>query len=321
MAVVEGNKMRRDAFCRRLFSNSFLFAGSLAMLLVCQLQLCAQPPKYAQELFASLKEPPAKGQGFDLAGPDAKDHAKFEASGLRITLPAGFAKVRPALGVASNCVVRGNFEITVSYDVLLDPEQADTAEFGTRLALIVGMESPNQSTIKFSRSVRARTGVEYLAFSAQWNAAEGKHDKRYLPLVTKTKAGRMRLVRTDGVISFLAAERDKDFENLRSYAFTTDDMNTVRVVANTDGPKASFDVRLSDFRIRFGTPAEQAADGRAPEPAVRADVGDQKQAGGHGWLTALVLIGVMFALILGASVGLVVYLLKGGPAKNAPVKN
>jgi hypothetical protein len=194
------------------------------------------------------------------------------------------------------------------------------------LALIVGMESANQSTVKFSRSVRAKNGIEFLAFTAQWNAVDNKHDKRYLPLVTKIKSGRLRLVREDGMLSFQAADGDQGkFEQLRSYPFTKDDLQTVRVVANTDSPKAAFDVRVSDLRIRMGTPVEQAAAPPVQPDAPGALPANEVQTGNRGWLVAFILIGLTTALLIATAIGLAFYVRMRAagqaPPKNTPLKN
>lgn len=265
-------------------------------------------PKTSKEMVHSLKE----DEGLELVGPDADKLAKYEAAGLRVTLPAGYPKLRPAVGVASNVVVKGDFEITVNFQVIHEPGPNEVAEFGTRLTLIVGQEAANQSCIKYSRAVRAKTGSEFLAYSSRWNADEGTHEKRSKSVSTQAKSGRLRLVRADGELSFYAAEGAGDFELLRSYRFTADDLKSVRILANTDGPKASLDVRVSDLRILMGGQENQALPA-PPNPAAQLEqVVDPAPPAIRGWLIALVLIGFVIALIFAFAIGFGVYFRKRG---------
>ncbi len=269
-------------------------------------------PKTSKEIVHSLKELPDKVQDLELVGPDANKLAKYEPTGLRITLPAGYPKLRPAIGVASNVVVKGDFEITVNFQVLREPEPNEVAEFGTRLTLIVGQEAATQSCIKYSRAVRAKTGSEFLAYSSRWNADDGTHEKRSMPVLTQAKSGRLRLVRLDAELSFYAAEGAGDFELLRSYRFTADDLKTVRILANTDGPKASLDVRVSDLRILMGGQGNQALPAPPNPAAQQAQAVDQAPPVNRGWLVAVLLIGFVIVLIFAVAIGLGIYFRKRG---------
>src|SRR4051794_24251330 len=59
-------------------------------------------------------------------GPDTEQCVKFEPEGLRITLPRGHPKMRPNTGVAFPFAVKGDFEITVGFAILHEPEPADS---------------------------------------------------------------------------------------------------------------------------------------------------------------------------------------------------
>jgi hypothetical protein len=110
-----------------------------------------------QEFFSSLQGKPEDGNHFRLIGPQAEKCVRFEPAGLRITLPQGHPGFRSATGVLTYLTVRGDFEITVRFEILTEPEKQDVGPFGTRLSLQAGMEIPDQDQVKFARAVqRAR---------------------------------------------------------------------------------------------------------------------------------------------------------------------
>jgi hypothetical protein len=285
-------------------------ALSLAMALIPAALARAQDnkPKLDGEIVVSFKEGPDKLRGFERTGPDVKDLVRFDANGLRTMLPAGHPKVRPGVGVSSDVIVKGDFEITVKYEILDEPAPSATGEFGTRLALIVGLEAPNHDSVKFSRAVRAKWGSEYLVYSARWNPADGKHEKRFQGIATETKKGGLRLVREDTVLSFFVADGDDaEFRLLRSYAFATEDLKTVRIVSNTDGPKASLDVRVSELRLRMGGQENQALPVVRDQAAPQGQAPDPKEPGQRGWLMAGLVIGMAIALFVAVAIAVGLY--------------
>src|SRR5437763_376913 len=70
------------------------------------------------EYQSSLKGPLTDGGAFRLLGPDAKTCVQFEPAGLRLTLPDNHSKERPFTGLASNFGIKGDFELTVAFEVL-----------------------------------------------------------------------------------------------------------------------------------------------------------------------------------------------------------
>src|SRR5262249_25568198 len=83
----------------------------------------------------AFKGKPRKGDDFTLIGADAAACVKFKPEGLRINMPAG--KSRGTTGVATMFGITGDFEITVRYEVLFEPDMADSGapNTGTRLSL------------------------------------------------------------------------------------------------------------------------------------------------------------------------------------------
>src|SRR5688572_4900369 len=83
---------------------------------------------------------PLTGTAEDLSaatriGPNAEKCVRFEAAGVRITLPAGFAAERPQTGLSVPVSLQGDFTITVGFDILQEPQGAAAGKRGTKLML------------------------------------------------------------------------------------------------------------------------------------------------------------------------------------------
>jgi hypothetical protein len=148
---------------------------NLAGLFLCAATLApgqAQEPRPAlpQEYYQSLKGTPEDGQVFRLLGPDAQHYVKFEPEGLRITLPLGWGGERPSTGLVAGLAVKGDFEITIGFEILKEPEPADAGESGTRLSLGVFQDTPKPNVATISRSTVAKTGRKvFVAWTSLWN--------------------------------------------------------------------------------------------------------------------------------------------------------
>jgi hypothetical protein len=210
---------------------------------------------------------------------------KFENGGARITLPAGVVGERPHTGLATNLHVRGDFEITVNYETLQEPDAADTGKPPTRLLLVATVTPPTADRLVFTRRVDGAGGCQFTT----WTGGKGF---RVHP--AKTKTGRLRVVRNGAMIAFWVAEpADGKFEPLREAPFGNGDLVDIKLLATTGSPKAAFDVRFTDQHVR------------ATElPNVRAVVLDKRVAPdlppemalSRGWLAGVLAIG--FGLFL-----------------------
>ena len=203
------------------------------------------------EFYHSFKDNPAASRGFEFVGPGAERFVRYEPDGVRITLPAGLAGERPMTGIATPMGVRGDFEITASFEILREPATEDTGESGTRLSLGIFQDTPRANVASVTRSVGAKVGPAFVAWESLWNDETGKPDKKSKVVPTDAMAGRLRLVRTGSVLSYyVAKDSDRDFTLLQQYAFGTADLKEVRVTTSTGGPRAALDVRFTDLRVR-----------------------------------------------------------------------
>ncbi len=98
----------------------------------------APPPRtdYPEDFHPVLKGNTGEVPGLVVYGPDAADCVNFKPDGIRITLPATFPRQRPGTGVITDFGVRGDFEITVSYEILQEPSPRPDGGNPTELRLV-----------------------------------------------------------------------------------------------------------------------------------------------------------------------------------------
>jgi predicted RNA-binding Zn-ribbon protein involved in translation (DUF1610 family) len=211
------------------------------------------PPdkKYAKEDFNSLREKPADMRGF--FGPGAHQFVKFEPEGMRIALPTNHPP-GGTTGFATGLNLRGDFDITVRFEILKEPEPENAGAIGTRLSLMAGWERPGMNSVKVTRSMTTQ-GSCFLAHSR--TAATNKPDLKLQP--TQARTGQLRLIRSGAKLFYYASEGAKELELFHERPFIVDDLYNVRVVAAIGDPKASLEVRVTDLKIRADAFPEDVA--------------------------------------------------------------
>ena len=265
----------------------------------------AAEKSYAQEYHQSFVGNRADRQRFALYGKQAEDCVRFEADGLKISLPKDHPEANPINGVASDIVVKGDFELTVTFEVLQEPAPAGGRGKQTRFTFDIVLDKPGLNAASFSRTVYGN-GIEFVAWSAvQKEAADKpKISMDYVP--AKMKKGCLRLVRTGSELSYSESDGlDREFKLLRKHTFGTENLKTVRLVCSTGTPDASFDVRVTDLLIR----ADTIPDIPAPMPqGVPPEPDEPSKIGGRGWLVLLLALGLGLTLLLVLALGAWFYL-------------
>ena len=127
-----------------------------------------------------------------MLGADAGKCVQFEPDGLRITLPPG--KNRGPIGVATAFGVMGDFEITVRYEILEEPEPADagTPNIGTRISLTVYLDRPQNNDASIRRKVTPTQKPHILTFRSLRKRGDHKADTLGATFPSR-KTGRFRL--------------------------------------------------------------------------------------------------------------------------------
>jgi RNA polymerase sigma factor (sigma-70 family) len=231
---------------------------------------------YAIEWYHSFTEKAGDHGAFNLIGPDAASCVQFDPAGLRITLPTGYAGKRFGTGVACPLEIRGDFEITATYELLREPEAAKAGQ-GTGLFVGVDLNTVADNRATLTRGIRDAT--QFMTWFQLSDEADGKPLKDELRVIAATaNKGKLRLVRTGPVLaSYVAEDPGKDFVLLRHHPFSTADVKHIRLGAQTGGPDASLEALVLDLRVR--------ADALLDQPAASVPVGSLR-----GLLGALLIV-------------------------------
>ncbi len=246
---------------------------------------------YAQEYRQAFKETLAKTPGWDLMIPTTTpEEVSPGPEGLRIALPLGHDGRRQGVGLATDFGVKGDFEITLRFEMLKEPDPADTVGM-TGLSLRVDLEDPADDFASLSRNV-APKGNRFVSFVRKAAEAKGTNVK---VVPTNAKTGQLRLVRTGSMLSHYAAEEaSDDFVFLCAHPFGDADLKRICITGGAGGPKSSLDVRVTDLRIRADSIPWQLATPLTP-------VATDSRSTGHWLLALLVVLGgaCFLALLLG----------------------
>ncbi len=188
---------------------------------------------------------------------------RVEPRGLRLTLPEGSSNKLP-VGLFARCGVHGDFEITLAYDILRIGKP--TAGSCAGVSVYITMVSSTQEAATLVRGVRPSGEQVYLCHRAS-TPAGSKREHHGKTLLTEAQSGRLRLVRTETMLSYQAAdEGSNDFHELYQTELGSADLDGVRFAADNSGSPAAVEVRLRWVSIR----AENlGAASPLPKPPVR----------------------------------------------------
>jgi hypothetical protein len=247
---------------------------------------------YAQQYFQSFKGNDVMPDGWNVFSQRPEASVHVEPAGLRITLPPGGLNQMQSAGVGSHFGIKGDFEITLHYEILEDPDPTNVSKAGTRLSLSVNLDTPllgtpQEEVAYFTRSLATKGFLTWV---------RNRHAPKPLQQTFPTEAttGRLRLVRSGDELSFLTSVGvDQPFQLLLTYRFGAEEVQKILICGTTGGEKAQIDLRISDLLIRA-----DAIPGALPEE------------GGRGWLLA----GLFVALTVGAILALGLWLRKRGSA-------
>jgi DNA-directed RNA polymerase subunit RPC12/RpoP len=261
---------------------------------------------------------------FDLKGPDADECVKHDAMGLRITLPAGHVGARPETGLRVQVDVRGDFEITMSFDLLHEPGPLD-AGFGTRTTLGLWLDGPEQNRDVTISRLRNNQGFTRFGGWAPTLIDEfGNKQQRMKYIPAEAKIGRVRLVREGAEISYYVVDgAEGAFQLFSKNTVTAGDVRRIRMVATTGGPKAKLDVRITELVVRAESFPDLPANLLVPAgaPLVPAGAPNAEVAApppiGLGWPVVAAAGAFAVLLIVGMGIAILLYARRARTAQPA----
>jgi hypothetical protein len=221
--------------------------------LVVLLALCSTPAR-AEEIAYDFRGQPYDGQQFRPTGSNHGKVVQSEPRGLRITLPADHVNKQP-VGLALATGVRGDFEITMDFEIL----QVDTptAGYGAGVSIYIASVAPTQDAATIARIVRP-DGAQIYNFHHATTPADGKRQHRSEFLHTQVPFNKLRLVRTGTNLIYQFAQGDSNvFQDAHEVELGTEDLETVRFAADNGGSPTLVDVRIKAVNIKadeFGMP-------------------------------------------------------------------
>ncbi|HYT94911.1 MAG TPA: DUF1583 domain-containing protein [Gemmataceae bacterium] len=231
-----------------------VFLGILLSLLWITCPSAASAAEFTRDFRGRSYDP----KQFRPTGSNLHRVTQADAEGWRITLPANHVNKLP-VGIVPRFGVRGDFEITLAFDILR--VDRPTAGNGAGVSIYITMVSPTREAATLGRLVRR--GGEHVFFSHRATTPEGGNREHHggRPLVTDASSGRLRLTRTGSLLSYQVAQGESNvFREVYQTEFGTADLDLVRFAADNGGSPTVVDVRIKSVSIRsdeLGSPRRE----------------------------------------------------------------
>jgi RNA polymerase sigma factor (sigma-70 family) len=220
-----------------------------------------------------------------LFGPDAEARVKVDPQGLRITLPAG-RDDNGDVGVESQTILRGDFEITLAYELIALPKPG--SEWGAGAVLDATLDTPNSPRVRLTRTQKARGpsfGSTYYALDE-----DGKRigqGLQYPRASENVLTGRLRLVRTGVDLECQVDEGGAGFRAIATKEVGGGDVVSVRAFAVSGEKPLPVDLRFTHLDLRWDPGTKIAMANQPP--------GKQRS---RGWLVAGAIVASVVVLSL-----------------------
>jgi len=229
-----------------------------------------------------------------LFGADAEFLHKVEPQGLRLTL----AVVRDGsgdVGVELQKALRGDFEITLAYELLTLPNPGP--EGGAGVVLEAFFETPD-SKVRIART--QKTKGAFFGSTYYVRNKEGRliaQPQKYPGASEKIRTGKLRLTRTGTDLAFQIDEGGAGFRTIANKEVGGANVASVRAFATSGNRPFLVDLRFSSLELRWNPTTKVAApapvDDIPPAPAANPPAVDS-----HIWLFAAAGVGFLFIVLL-----------------------
>lgn len=222
--------------------------------------VCVGQAALAAEFMQDFRGRPYDVRSFRPFGSNTHRAIRTEFQGLRIC-PID-ADSRLPVGLVARFGVRGDFEITMSFEILRIDKPAGGN--GAGVSIYISAASLTQEGATLGRFLRPHGEQVFLCHRASTPLGEQrKHEGKRVP--TTALSGNLRLVRRGTALSYQAAEGNRsEFQELYQTEWCREDLDTVRFAADNGGSSTVVDVCIQSVSIR----ADEFGPARAaPQPA------------------------------------------------------
>ncbi len=254
--------------CRNRVRPIFFGSCSFALRVAIVLSVCgaavASDKKNVESLTLDFRTSQFDNDNLRLFGSGTSQFVKPTKEGLAISAPKD--KQVKELGFGPKFTLRGDFEITASFEIMKldDPD----AGYGVGPSLYIATNSPAEDAATVARLKRIKEGDVFSTHSAtSIPQSEGKPKREHSVKMfdTTAKAGRLRLVRKGKTLRYLVSEAgpEAEFRELKQLEFTDADVTLVRVSLNRNGAGTPAEMRWLDFAVTAKTLV-----GRSQPPAA-----------------------------------------------------
>jgi serine/threonine protein kinase len=204
--------------------------------------------------------------GVKLYGIGPSQLVQFDPEGLKVTLPPGYPGQRPATGLTTGFGLRGDFDVTVSIEIVDEERGLDSLDkflHGVSLEvipLLPAQRDPEvwiksgQNKVSLVRNLGRRNRSAFQTRWTRWDGS-GETGKEEVGIpgqfFTSAREVRLRLMRTGPDLSCLASGGfEQEFVLLHKDSFGTGDLRSIRVVGTTSGRSSALTFRVKELRIQ-----------------------------------------------------------------------
>lgn len=239
------------------------FLPQVVLCLCCVIHAGQAAP--AAEFVQNFQGRPYDPHSFRPTGTNTRRAIQADSRGLRIS-PID-ANSRLPVGLVANLGVRGDFEITMSFELLRlnKPTQGN----GAGVSIYICTSSYNQAAATLGRFIHPDGEQNFLCHRATTPLGEERRHQGER-FATTVGSGSLRLVRKGAVLSYQVAEGGSSaFQELYQTEWSGDDLEMVRFAAEHGGSPTSVDVLIKSVRVQ----ADDFGAARAVPPPFRWTIG------------------------------------------------
>jgi len=180
-----------------------------------------------------------------LVGKQVHQFVALEKAGLRIRQTKADQRLEP-VGCQTRFAIRGDFEVTTTFEILEAPKPRIGFGNGVTLRLVKTPPEANAATLAWFN--HPERGEVFVADDERSVGGKREHKHEFLP--TSAKAGRLRITRTGSQVRFSIAEGNEvAFREVKQMEFGTEDVQMCRIAGVTGMAPMNLDVRFTEFSI------------------------------------------------------------------------